>query len=446
MSPNPLRSIPSVNELLESPPLRRLVNRISHNVVVSTVRTVLEEMRTEVQNAASEMTLPSVTELAERIARRVLESETPGLQPVINATGVLLHSALGWVPLAEEAVDEMAAVTRQYANVELDLASGQHRRQVQIAEGLLKEVSGAEAAVVVNSPASAMMLTLSALAAGREVVLSRGQLIETNDGCRLPELIAASGAVLRAVGTLNRTRIDDYMHAVDEKTAALLTVHLSNCVVVGGTTSPDLTELVEIGRRYRQPVIYDLGFGGMVDCASFGISGEPIASAAIKAGADLILASGDKLLGGPRCGLIAGRRALIDQIQKHPLARVVEADKMTLAALAGTLRLYRDPQRAQQAIPLLRLLDTSVENLQNRAKRLTPQLAAADAVAEAEPIAGTNYLSGVPIPGHELATWCVALKPAEMDVHHLDVALRLCRPPVVGWPRSMRLAMGSTLP
>jgi len=441
MSPNPLRSIPSVNELLDSPPLRKLVEKISHNVVVTTVRTVLEEVRHEVQTAASERTLPSMSDLAERIARRIAERETPALRPVINATGILLHTNLGRSPLAEEAIEEMAAVARDYASVELDLVTGQRSQRKAAVEGLLKELTGAEAALVVNNNAGATMLTLSALAAGREVIVSRGQLIEIGGSYRLPDVMAASGAVLREVGTTNKTRLEDYAAAIGENTAALMLVHPSNFVVVGFTAAVELAELVSLGRRHKLPVIHDIGSGAMIDFSRFGFSGEPVAAQSIKAGADVILFSGDKLLGGPQCGVIAGRQALIERVEKHPLARALRVDKLTLGALAATLRLYRDEEKARLAIPLLRLMTASEDNLKNRAERLAPQIAATEAVEQAEPVAAVTYFGGGSLPAQELATWCVAVKPARLSVDRLAAALRMGTPPVVGRVQQDRLML-----
>ena len=441
MSPNPLRSIPSVNELLDSPPLRKLVEKISHNVVVTTVRTVLEEVRHEVQTAASERTLPSMSDLAERIARRIAERETPALRPVINATGILLHTNLGRSPLAEEAIEEMAAVARDYASVELDLVTGQRSQRKAAVEGLLKELTGAEAALVVNNNAGATMLTLSALAAGREVIVSRGQLIEIGGSYRLPDVMVASGAVLREVGTTNKTRLEDYATAIGENTAALMLVHPSNFVVVGFTAGVELAELVSLGRRHKLPVIHDIGSGAMIDFSRFGFSGEPVAAQSIKAGADVILFSGDKLLGGPQCGVIAGRQALIERVEKHPLARALRVDKLTLGALAATLRLYRDEEKARLAIPLLRLMTASEDNLKNRAERLAPQIAATEAVEQAEPVAAVTYFGGGSLPAQELATWCVAVKPARLSVDRLAAALRMGTPPVVGRVQQDRLML-----
>jgi len=441
MSPNPLRNIPSVNEILESPPLKKLVDRLSHNVVVNTVRTVLDEVRNEVQTMASERTLPSVTDLADRIARRITEGEVPPLRPVINATGILLHTGLGRAPLAEEAIDEMRAVARDYASVELDLATGRRTRRILAVESLLKEATGAEAALVVNNNAGATMLALSALAAGREVIVSRGQLIEIGGSYRLPEVMAASGAVLREVGTTNKTHIDDYAHAVGEHTAALMLVHPSNFVVVGFSASVELKELVAVGRRHKLPVIHDIGSGALIDFSKFGFSGEPVARESIHAGADLVLFSGDKLLGGPQSGIIVGRKALVEQIERHPMARGLRVGKLTLAALAATLRLYRDEEKARRAIPLLHLLTTAVENLENRAERLAPQLAATTPIEEAEVVAGVTYFGGGSIPTQELETRCIALKPAQMTVDRLATALRLGKPPVVGRVHQDRLLL-----
>ncbi len=432
MSRNPLRNIPSVNELLESPPLRRMMDRISHSVVVSTVRNVLDEVRSEVQHAATDMTLPSVSELAERVARRISEAELPPLRPVINATGILLHTNLGRAPLADEALAEIAAVARDYASLEIDLATGRRSRRVVAVEGLLTQLTGAEAALVFNNNAGATMITLAALAAGQEVIVSRGELIEIGGSYRLPDVMEASGAILREVGTTNKTRASDYEKAICERTAAIMLVHPSNYAVVGFAESTSLAELVEIGRKHRVPVIHDIGSGAMFDFSEFGFRSEPVAPQSIQRGADLVLFSGDKLLGGPQCGILVGQRSLVDRIAKHAMARALRVGKLTLAALAATLRLHRDPARARRAIPLLHLLTTSVENLENRARRLAPQIAAAPVVGQAEAIPSTTYFGGGSLPAQELPTWCVAVQPRDISVDRLSNALRVGTPAVVG--------------
>jgi L-seryl-tRNA(Ser) seleniumtransferase len=276
------------------------------------------------------------------------------------------------------------------------------------------------------------MLALAALATGREVILSRGHMIEIGGGCRLPEVMAQSGAVLREVGTANKTRLDDYTRAIGESTAALLLVHPGNFALLGVAESATLEELVALGQRRQLPVIYDIGSAAMIDFRQFGLQGQPVVGDSIKAGADVVLLSGDKLLGGPQCGIILGRKVLVERIERHPMARALRADKLTLAALAATLRLYRDPQKARLSIPLLHLLSISAENLKNRAERLAPQAAATPAVREAEAISDVTQLGWGSIPTEELPTWCVAIRPAAMTAARLAAALRAGTPLVVG--------------
>jgi L-seryl-tRNA(Ser) seleniumtransferase len=439
--PNPLRNIPSVNELLDSPPLRTLVDRVSRNVVVSGVRHFLENMRNEVQTAAAEIKLPTPTDLAERIAEWIVAEEQPPLRPVINATGVLLHTGLGRAPLADEAVQAIVEVAGGYGSLEVDLETGERSQRVRAVEKLLREITGAQAAVVVNNNAAATLLTLTALAHGREVIASRGQLIEIGGSFRLPDVMTSSGAKLREVGTTNKTRIGDYESAISEETAALMRVHTSNYVIVGFTEQPTLEELVALGRKRELPVIDDIGSGALVDFGKYGLTDEPIAADSIQAGADVVLFSGDKLLGGPQCGIIVGRKPIIQKIAKHPMMRALRVDKITLAALAATLRLYRDVTQAERSVPLLSLLSTPIENLKNRAERLAPQLAAAPAIAEAVPVEDEAFLGGGSVPTQRIATWCVALKPAKTSVQTLARELRIGTPSVFGRVQQDRLLL-----
>lgn len=438
---NPLRSLPSVNELLESPPLKKMVDGVSRNVVVSGIRTFLTKMRNEVQHATADIRVPSPGELAERIAHWIRTEDDAPLRPVINATGILLHTGLGRAPLADAALQAVTDIAGGYASVEVDVATGDRSRRVRAVEKLLKELTGAEAVAVVNNNAAATLLTLAALAAGREVVVSRGQLIEIGGSFRLPEVMSASGARLREVGTTNKTRIGDYAAAINEDTAALMRVHPSNYVVVGFTEQPTLAELVALGTRRRCPVIDDIGSGALIDFGKYGLSDEPIARDSIKAGADVVLFSGDKLVGGPQCGIIVGRREPIEKITTHPLMRAVRVDKITLAALAATLRLYRDAETLEQTLPLLSLLSTPIENLKNRAERLAPQLAAATVIAEAVPKEDVAMLGGGSVPTQHLATWCIALTPAKGSVMALGASLRSASPAVFGRIQQDRLVL-----
>ncbi len=441
MPTNPLRNIPSVTELLESPSLKSLIDKVSHNVVVIGVRSFLEDVRDEVRDKAQDGNPPSVSDLADRIAKRILASENPPLRRVINATGVLLHTGLGRAPLAEIALEEMTAVGRDYASVELDLVSGKRSQRVVAVEGLLKQLTGAEAAVVVNNNAGATMLVLAALAAGREVIVSRGQLIEIGGSFRLPDVMQASGAALREVGATNKARPGDYENAIGEETAALMRVHTSNFRVVGFTAEVALSELVRIAHARDLPVIDDIGSGALIDFAQFGFSDEPIAAESIRAGADLVLFSGDKLLGGPQCGVIAGREKLVRKIAAHPMMRALRVDKMTLAALAATLRLYRDPEKALREIPLLSLLSTPAENLMTRAQRLAPQIEAAPAIGSAEALADVTFLGGGSVPTQQLPTWCIALTAGGMSVDRLAGNLRKGKTSVVGRVQQDRLLL-----
>jgi L-seryl-tRNA(Ser) seleniumtransferase len=437
---NPLRNIPSVNELLESPQLANLVDRVSHNVVVTEVRHFLDRLRDDVQSTASEMNIPTPSELAERIADWIVKAEEPPLRPVINATGILLHTGLGRAPLAKEAIQAMADVA-EYASVELDLATGERSQRVAAVEKLLKELTGAEAAAVVNNNAAATLLTLAAIGRDQEVIVSRGQLIEIGGSFRLPDVMSASGTRLREVGTTNKTRIGDYEAAIGENTAAMMRVHTSNFKVVGFTEEPTLAELVALGRKRNLPVIDDIGSGALIDFSKYGINDEPIASESIKAGADLVLFSGDKLVGGPQCGIIVGRKSHVQKIAKHPMMRAMRVDKTTLAALAATLRLYRDVPTAEESLPLLARLSAPLENLRNRAERLAPQLAAAPAISRAEVIEGKTFLGGGSVPTQQIPTWCVALTPHEINVDELSKRLRMGTPAVVGRIQQDRLLL-----
>lgn len=439
MANNPFRNIPSVNELLESPPLRHLVDRVSHHVVVSEVRSFLDNLRNDLQQKASETRIPAASELADRIAKWIVSDQRPRLAPVINGTGILLHTGLGRAPLAEQALQEICAIASGYCSLEIDLESGERSQRMQAVERMLTELTGAEAALVVNNNAAATLLALAGLAKGKEVIVSRGQLVEIGGSYRLPDVMEMSGAVLREVGTTNKTRNSDYERAIHDQTGALLRVHPSNYVIRGFTEQPSLADLVRLGQQHGLPVIDDIGSGALMDFAEFGLGGEPLVHASVRQGADLVLFSGDKLLGGPQCGILVGRSKWIELLTKHPLTRALRVDKLTLAALDATLRLYRDPIQARAQVPLLMLLSLTPENLKNRAERLAPQASACVAIQSAEAVPGTTYLGGGSVPTQELPTWCVALTPAGGSVDQLARRLRMGQPSVFGRIQQDRL-------
>ena len=429
---NPLRNIPSVNDLISSPPLARLVDRVSHNVVVDGVRTFLENVRSEIETAATDFRDTTTSDLAEKIARWIVNDEKPPLRPVINATGILLHTGLGRAPLPDEAIEAIIAIARGYASLEVDLVSGQRSQRIDAVERLLCDLTGAEAAAVVNNNAAATLLALAALADGREVIVSRGELIEIGGSFRLPEVMEVSGARLREVGTTNKTRIGDYAQAIGDETGALMRVHSSNYRIVGFTESASLEALVALGRDEDLPVIDDIGSGALVDFDQFALPGEPIARDSITAGADVVLFSGDKLLGGPQCGIIVGRKKFIELITRHPMMRALRVDKITLAALAATLRIYRDEKQALLKVPLLSLLSTSMDNLKNRADRIASQIGATSIVESAQPTEGCTYLGGGSVPAQSIPTWCVAIVPAKGSLEKLATRLRCGIPSIFG--------------
>ena len=431
MAKSLLERIPSVHELLENPTLRSMVDRVNHHVVVNEVRTFLDQLRQEIRTRAGDFQLPTATELADRIADWIQKREQSCMRPVINATGVVLHTGLGRAPLAPAVADALNAVVGQYTSLELDLESGDRGDRLQFVEARLKEMTHGEAAVVVNNCAAATVLVLATLATGREVVVSRGELIEIGGSYRLPDVMSASGAILREVGTTNRTGLGDYERVISDRTGALLKAHTSNYRVVGFTESVSLRDLVQLGKNRHLPVVHDLGSGALVDLKPYGIPDEPLVRDSIAAGADLVLFSGDKLLGGPQCGIVVGRQDWIDSLRRHPLMRAFRVGKLTLAALEATLGLYRRPSTAEQEIPLLSIMSTSTANLQHRAERLAPQLAACAAVQSAEARAGESELGGGSTPERPLPTWCVVVNPAGRSVDQLARQLRLGHPAIV---------------
>jgi len=352
-------------------------------------------------------------DLAERAARELSATRRPRLRRALNATGVIVHTNLGRAPLAEAALERALEVGRGYSNLEYDLSAGGRGSRQDHVSAILRRLTGAEGALVVNNNAAAVMLALAVLAEGREVLVSRGELIEIGDGFRIPEVLVRSGAQLREVGTTNRTRAGDYERAVGPETAVLLRVHQSNFRLVGFTEQPSLEELAAVARRHELPLVDDLGSGVLV-----GLEDEPSARESLAAGADLVCFSGDKLLGGPQAGIVVGRAELVERLRRHPLQRALRADKLTLAALEGTLALYLDPERAAREVPVLRMLNEPLEAVRARAERL-----AAAVGGEVEQTVGR--VGGGALPLAELPSFACAIEE-ELAPH-----LREGEPPVV---------------
>ena len=347
-----LRNIPPVDELLALPALAGLANRVGRELVVDAARSVLERLREEIRLGLSTQAVERDA-LAVAIAANVALLLTPSLRPVINATGVILHTNLGRAPLAETAIEHIRKTAGQYTNLEYDIAAGARGRRDVHTGALLARLTGAEAACVVNNNAAAVFLALAALARGGEVIVSRGELIEIGESFRIPDIMAESGALLREVGTTNRTSVADYEGAINERTRLLLRVHRSNFAIVGFTDRPTLDELADLSQRTRIPLYEDLGSGCLTDLGAQGVA-EPVASASLKAGVDLVSFSGDKLMGGPQAGILAGRRDIIGRIRKHPLFRALRLDKLVIAALEATLLAY--VRNDLDELPALRMI------------------------------------------------------------------------------------------
>jgi L-seryl-tRNA(Ser) seleniumtransferase len=408
-----LRDLPSVDELARD---ERLAEEPAP-LVVAAAREVLARAREEI--AAGH----EPGDLAERTLAELAAARAPALRRALNATGVIVHTNLGRAPLPEAALARALEVGRGYSNLEYDLtAGGRGSRQDHVA-AILRRLTGAEAALVVNNNAAAVMLALAALAEGREVLVSRGELIEIGDGFRIPDVLARSGARLREVGTTNRTRAADYERAIGPETAVLLRVHQSNFRVVGFTEQPTVEQLAAVARRHELPLVDDLGSGVLVH-----LEGEPSAKESLAAGADLVCFSGDKLLGGPQAGIVVGRADLVERLRRHPLQRALRADKLTLAALGGTLGLYLDPERAVREVPVLRMLNEPAETVRARAERL----AAAVGGEVEETVA---RVGGGALPLAELSSVACAVEES------LAEPLRTGEPPVVGVLRDGRLLL-----
>ncbi len=428
------RVIPSIEQLRQRPALRALETRYGRDAIVGALRDEAEQLRTRLATARNGVDVlsdgGSVAEYLERrVEARLRDLFAGSLCRVINATGVIVHTNLGRAALGEEAIGRLIEIARGYSNLEFDLTTGRRgRRDVHAAE-LLARLTGAEAAVVVNNNAAATLLILTALASGREVVISRGELVEIGGGFRVPEVMAQSGAVLREVGTTNKTRVGDYEAAMSDRTALILRVHRSNFRIEGFTEQPLLEELVTLGRRAGIPVVEDLGSGWLGGPSDLLMS-EPTIGASIAAGIDLVCFSGDKLLGGPQAGLIVGTAPLVDRCRRHPLMRALRVDKLTYAALEGTLIAYL-AGRAATAIPVARMLAMTPEAVEARAKAVIDALGTT-ARCDMTIRDGVSMVGGGSAPGVPIPTRLLALFPKGGDATALEAALRAAAPPIIG--------------
>jgi L-seryl-tRNA(Ser) seleniumtransferase len=425
-----LRQIPSVDELLAQPRLAALARRVDRNLVVEVARAVLADLRGRIAGETALAILGEISALAsdpasleERITSLVERILSHSLQPVINATGVILHTNLGRAPLPETVVDEFRRTATQYSNLEYDLEAGARgKRDVHTAD-LLTRLTGAEAGIAVNNCAAAVLVTLAALARGGEVIVSRGELIEIGDGFRIPEIMEQSGAILREVGTTNRTRLADYENAINEKTRLLLRVHPSNFKVTGFTDKPSLEELVALSQRSGLPLVEDLGSGCLVDLSEFGVN-EPTVRQSVEAGVSIVMFSGDKLLGGPQAGIIAGKKELVARVRRYPLFRALRVDKLTIAALEATLGAYL--RAAWDEVPAIRMIRATPQELKRRAenfvRELRPELPLDE--VEIEIADGSSLAGGGSTPSETLPTKIIRIASVRYSATKLEQRLR----------------------
>ena len=428
-------AIPSIEKLLQRDAVRQLEDRFGRQAVVAALREEAAAVRARLADAPAAR--PGSETVARRIeaglARRLHAALSPSLRPVINATGVIVHTNLGRAPLAQAAVERIAAVAA-YSNLEFDLASGSRGSRAVHARTLLQRLTGAEDAAVVNNNAAAVLLTLTALAAGREVIVSRGELVEIGGGFRIPDVLRQSGAQLREVGTTNRTRPADYAAAVSERTALILRVHPSNFRIEGFAERPSLAALVDIGRRFDVPVVDDLGSGNLLDPPAATGGGttwdEPRVGASVEAGCAVCCFSGDKLLGGPQAGLIVGRSAQLEPIRRHPLMRALRVDKLVYAALEATLLEYATG-RAGRSVPVAAMIGATTESLRARARRIAAQFATVPRVAVAT-TEGESVIGGGTTPGLTIPSCLLSVRIEGCSSRDLEALLRQATPPVIG--------------
>ncbi|MFA9490662.1 MAG: L-seryl-tRNA(Sec) selenium transferase [Anaerolineales bacterium] len=414
-----MRDLPSVDFLLQSEAAEQLAESFGRGLLKEAVRESLDQARTSIREGSS---APSEEQILESIASILSSWTTATLQPVINASGVILHTNLGRAPLSTPAQDAISSIASGYSNLEYDLRKGKRGKRDHHAEALLRRLTGAEAALVVNNNASAVLLALTALARRKEVLISRSQLIEIGGGFRIPDVMKQSGAKLVEIGTTNRTHIKDFEAAIHERTGMILRAHHSNFKIIGFTTEPSLEELSELGEQYGVPVLDDIGSGALLDTSAYGLGHEPMVQESLQGGAALVAFSGDKLLGGPQAGILVGRKDLIDRLKRHPLARAIRPDKLCLAALSATLLSYLT-EREEKEIPVWQMISVPEAELKARVEGWITKL------GQGEPRAGRSTVGGGSLPEETLPTWLLAFR-----VKHPDATVHRLRegdPPIV---------------
>ncbi len=429
-----LKKLPGVDHILEIAKADQELKNIPQSVITASVRQVVDHLRAKILNhqdfLSEALTDTVILKQVKSVAKSAM---TLNLTRTINATGVVVHTNLGRSRLAKSAIEHITTVSEGYSNLEYNLASGKRGLRYTIVEDIICEISGAEAAMVVNNNAAAVLLCLDTIAGNREVIVSRGELVEIGGSFRIPDVMAKSGAVLKEVGTTNRTHLFDYKQAINDQTGLLLKVHTSNYSIVGFTSDVGLEELVDLGEQHNLPVMEDLGSGTFIDFSKYGLSREPTVIESINTGADIITFSGDKLLGGPQAGIIVGAKSIIEKIRQNPLTRALRIDKLTLAALESTLRLYRDEEKAISAIPTLQMMTCPIDKIEKKATALAAMLNQTDdSRLTTHVIDSASKAGGGSLPLFELPSKCVGLRIKGMSAAIIEKTMRKNTPPIIG--------------
>ena len=430
-----LKKLPGVDHILELAKADKELEDTPKSVVTASARQVVDHFRSSILKDREDFTAEALTDdiILNQVKSVAASAMSLNLTRTINATGVVVHTNMGRSLLAKEAIDHISTVSGRYSNLEYNLASGKRGLRYAIVEDIICEISGAEAAMVVNNNAAAVLLCLDTIAGNREVIVSRGELVEIGGSFRIPDVMAKSGAILKEVGATNRTHLYDYKQAINDQTCLLLKVHTSNYSIVGFTSEVPLKELVDLGEQHHLPVMEDLGSGTFIDFAKYGLSREPTVTESVNAGADIVTFSGDKLLGGPQAGIIVGSKNIIEKIRQNPLTRALRIDKLTLAALEGTLRLYRDEEKAIAAIPTLQMLTCPIDKIEKKATALAAMLnQTKNSTLTTQVIDSAAKAGGGSLPLFELPSKCVGVQIKGMSAAMIEKTMRENTPPIIG--------------
>ena len=431
--PEYIKKIPKVDKLYQQISIMPQYMDIPRSIIIQTIQNALEKLRQGILNGIYNENDLDAFRVIQHVQTMLNKAIMPNLQPVINATGIIVHTNLGRSLLASSALDQIIKVACHYSNLEYDLETGKRGHRYQLVEDLICSLTGAESATVVNNNAGAVLLTLRTIASDREVIVSRGELIEIGGSFRIPDIMTLSGARLVEVGTTNRTHLRDYQNAISSETGLLLKVHPSNYEIKGFTASVDLKEMVSLGHALSIPVMYDMGSGNLVDLKPIGLEGEPVVQKIVSTGVDIVTFSGDKLLGGPQAGIIVGNNSIVDQIKKNPIARALRIDKLTLAALEGTLRLYQDPKTVFDNIPTLAFITRPLSEIKDAVDRVYAEVQSIKQDQFHVKIIETNSkIGGGALPLQTLPTYCIGITADTLSVDAIEKYFRALNPPVIG--------------